>query len=245
MGLCFLFWDMKVSIVIPAYNEEEALGQVLAEIPEGVHQIVVADNGSTDRTREVARAGGACVVGESFRGYGSAVQAGLSAVDPSSDVVVILDGDHSDYPDDLPRLLTPLAEGRADLVIGSRTLGRPERGSLTLPQRFGNALTCFLLKLLYGVPFSDMGPFRAIRRESLELLKMTDKTYGWNVEMQVKALKLGLRIQEVPVRYRRRVGQSKISGTVSGVLGAGVKILWSVFKFSCLIKTTKGEPCQT
>ncbi|HJL17825.1 MAG TPA: glycosyltransferase family 2 protein [Sandaracinaceae bacterium LLY-WYZ-13_1] len=221
---------MLVDVVIPALDEERALPHVLAEIPRPpVRRVVVADNGSRDRTAEVARAGGAEVVREPRRGYGAACLRALShlAADPP-EVVVFLDGDHSDHPDELPALLAPIVDGRADLVIGSRTLGRAERGALTPQQRVGNAIACAALRVVYRARYTDLGPFRAIRWDSLEGLGMRDLDYGWTVEMQVKAARRRVRHVEVPVRYRRRIGASKVSGTLRGTLGASRKILWTL-----------------
>ena len=221
---------MRVDVVIPALNEERALPRVLEEIPRPpVRRVVVADNGSTDATAAVARAAGAEVVHQPERGYGAACLEALEllAADPP-DVVVFLDGDHSDRPAELPRLLEPLAAGRADLVVGSRTLGRAERGSLTPQQRVGNAVACFALRALYDARYTDLGPFRAIRWDALERLGMRDRNYGWTVEMQVRAARAGLRHVEVPVSYRRRIGDSKVSGTVRGTVGASGKILWTL-----------------
>ncbi len=222
----------RVGIVIPAVNEEASIGRVLEEIPRGlVERVVVVDNGSTDRTAEVARVHGASVVHEPRRGYGAACLRGIAELGEGVDVVVILDGDHSDYPDDLPELLRPIDEGRADLVIGSRVLGRAEPGALPWNQRWGNRLAVFLMRVFYGERFTDMGPFRAMRREHLEAWGMRDPTFGWNVEMQARAIVHGSRIVEVPVRYRRRIGTSKITGTVSGTLRAGTKIIATIFRF--------------
>jgi glycosyltransferase involved in cell wall biosynthesis len=221
-----------VSVIIPAFNEEKALGQVIAEIPAGaVQQVIVVDNASTDDTVAVARAAGAQVVPEPVRGYGRAVLTGLAALDPRCTVVVILDGDHSDFPDDLPALTAPVIHDEADLVIGSRVHAALP-GALQPHQRFGNWLTCTIIRFLYGKPFTDLGPFRAIRRSSLDDLRMRDLNFGWNVEMHVKALRRGLRVAEVPVRYRPRIGTSKISGTVKGSILAGAIILWSIYRYS-------------
>ncbi|MGE0784097.1 MAG: glycosyltransferase family 2 protein [Sandaracinaceae bacterium] len=219
---------MIVDVVIPALDEERALPAVLAEIPhELVRRVVVADNGSRDRTAEVAREGGAEVVREPTKGYGAACLAALRHLraDPP-DVVVFLDGDHSDHPSELGRLLAPIEAGDADLVIGSRVRGVRERGALTVQQRVGNRIACAALRLLYGARYTDLGPFRAIRWSALERLDMGDVDYGWTVEMQVKAARRGVRGAEVPVSYRRRIGVSKVSGTIAGVLGASRKILW-------------------
>ncbi len=219
----------RIAVVIPAWNEERSLPLVLAGLPRaGIGEIVVADNGSTDGTARVAREGGARVVEEGRRGYGSACLAGIAALD-RPDVVVFLDGDHSDDPADLPRILAPILEGRADLVIGSRTLGTHDRGAL-LPQAiFGNWLATRLIRAFWGARFTDLGPFRAIRADALAQLGMRDRDVGWTVEMQVKAARLGLRSVEVPVSYRRRVGRSKITGTFSGTIRAAHKILFTIF----------------
>lgn len=224
---------MKASIVIPAMNEARSIGMVIDDIPqsEDVLEIIVVDNGSTDDTADVAARHGARVVREDERGYGAACLRGLAAMSDEADVVVVLDGDRSDYPDDLPELLAPIRRGEADFVIGSRVAGRAEKGSLQWNQRFGNALACTLIRWLYGTRFTDMGPFRAIRRPDFDRLDMRDKTYGWNAEMQVKAICQGLRICEVPVRYRRRIGTSKISGTVRGTILAGIKIIGTIIRY--------------
>jgi glycosyltransferase involved in cell wall biosynthesis len=214
----------RIGVVIPALNEEEAIEKVVAEIPAWVDAIVVADNGSSDRTSAVAKATGALVVREEVRGYGAACQAGLAAL-PASDIIVFLDGDYSDYPDDMHLLVDPIATGEVDLMIGSRVLGEAQSGALTPPQVFGNWLATRLIHLIWGTRFTDLGPFRAIRAVCLQRLHMTDRDYGWTVEMQIKAAKSGFHCAEVPVRYRRRVGISKISGTIQGSLKAGMKIL--------------------
>ena len=221
---------MRIDVVIPALDEEAALPHVLAEIPRPpVRRVVVADNGSRDRTADVARAGGAEVVHASRRGYGSACLAAIAHLraDPP-DVVVFLDGDHSDHPSELPRVVAPILEGRADFVVGSRVLGVAERGALTPQQRIGNAIACVALRLLYGARYTDLGPFRAIRWDALMTLGMRDLDYGWTVEMQIRAARRGVRHAEVPVPYRRRIGASKVSGTVRGTLGASRKILWTL-----------------
>lgn len=219
---------MRIDVVIPALNEEAALPVVLAEIPRAlVRRVVVADNGSTDRTAEVARDGGAEVVHEPERGYGAACLRALGhlASDPP-DVVVFLDGDASDRPGELDVVVAPIVEGRADLVIGSRVRGALEPGALTPQQRVGNAIACAALRVLYDARYTDLGPFRAIRWDTLELLRMRDRNYGWTVEMQIRAARAGLRAVEVPVSYRARIGVSKVSGTLRGTLGASRKILW-------------------
>jgi glycosyltransferase involved in cell wall biosynthesis len=220
-----------VDVVIPALNEEASIPLVLAGLPRPlVRRVVVADNGSADGTARVAREGGAEVVAAARRGYGSACLAGLDHLRSTGapDVVVFIDADYSDHPEELPRLVAPILAGEADLVIGSRVLGEREPGALLPQARAGNLVACLLIRLFYGHRFTDLGPFRAIGWEALERLGMADPDFGWTAEMQVKAVKRGLRSTEVPVSYRRRVGVSKITGTVSGTVRAGYKILWTV-----------------
>jgi glycosyltransferase involved in cell wall biosynthesis len=219
----------RVAVIIPALNEEQSLGPVLASLPAGLYsQVVVVDNGSTDRTAEIARAAGATVVREPRRGYGSACLRGIAALDPAVEVVVFMDADASDVPAEASALVEPIAARRADLVIGSRTRGQAEAGSLAPHQRFGNWLATTLIRLLYGHRYTDLGPFRAIRASSLRALAMRDPGYGWTIEMQIKALQKGLRVAEVPVSYRRRIGSSKISGNFRASVAAGCKILWTI-----------------
>jgi glycosyltransferase involved in cell wall biosynthesis len=229
------FRPPEIDVVIPALNEEASLPLVLAELPRPpVRRVVVADNGSRDGTARVARDGGAVVVPAERRGYGSACLAALDHLrrnDPP-DVVVFIDADYSDHPEELPRLIAPLLAGEADLVIGSRTLGEREPGALLPQARAGNLVACLLIRLLYGHRYTDLGPFRAARWDALERLAMGDPDFGWTAEMQVKALRRGLRVTEVPVSYRRRVGVSKITGTIAGTLRAGYKILWTVLRHS-------------
>jgi len=222
---------MNVSVIIPALNEEEALGQVLAALPRPpVTQVIVADNGSTDATATVAAQAGAEVVQEDRRGYGWACLAGMAQLtDP--DVVVFLDGDNSDYPEELPLLLAPILEGRADVVIGSRMLGQREPGALPPHSRFGNWLAGAMIRVLFGVRTTDLGPFRALRWETLQALQMEDKTYGWTAEMQAKAARDGWRMVEVPVRYRKRIGRSKITGSLVASVKAGAKIITTILKY--------------
>ena len=226
---------MIVDVIIPAFNEEEAVGHVVRDIPtELVREVVVVNNASSDRTRQRAEEAGATVLDQPLRGYGNACLMGIAHLrdkERRPDVVVFLDGDHSDHPEELPRLLAPIAEGQADLVIGSRALGTRERGSMTPQQVFGNRLACTLMRWLYGVHYTDLGPFRAIRWEALERLGMEDRNYGWTVEMQVKAARQRLPYAEVPVDYRRRIGFSKVSGTLKGTIMAGYKIIATIFKY--------------
>ncbi len=221
----------RVALLMPALDERQALAQLLDELPRQRYaRLLVIDNGSTDGTAAAARAGGAEVVSEPRRGYGQACLTGLSALGGDADIIVFMDADGSDVPSEAERLLEPILGGEADLVIGSRALGAAEPGAMTWPQRWGNRLSVALIRLLFGQRYTDLGPFRAIRRESLEGLGMRDTNFGWTAEMQVKAVKRGLRVLEVPVSYRRRVGRSKISGTVSGVLKAGTKIIWTILR---------------
>ena len=224
-----------IDVIIPAYNEEQSIGLVVDEIPkEWVRNVVVANNNSTDRTGEVAEEHGAKVVFQPEPGYGNACLKAMEFIvqqEVKPDIVVFLDGDHSDYPEQLPEVIKPILDDEADMVIGSRALGKSERGSLTPQQVFGNWLATVLLRLFYGVKFTDLGPFRAIRYESLLQLNMVDRNYGWTVEMQIKAAKQKLRSVEVPVDYRVRIGESKVSGTVKGTIGAGYKIILTLFKY--------------
>ncbi len=224
-----------IDVVIPALNEEASLPLVLADLPRPpVRRVVVADNGSTDATARVAAEGGATVVAAARRGYGSACLAGLAYLrdnDPP-DVVVFIDADYSDHPEELPQVVAPILAGTADVVIGSRVLGRRERGALLPQARAGNLVACLLIRLLYGHRYTDLGPFRAARWDALERVGMSDPNFGWTAELQVKALRAGLRVIEVPVSYRKRVGVSKITGTIRGTVAAGYKILWTVLRYS-------------
>ncbi len=224
-----------IDVVIPAHNEEASLPHVLGSIPHPpVGRVVVCDNGSLDDTARVAREGGAIVVVEPRKGYG---QACLTALDylrhhQPPDIVVFLDADFSDHPDEVPSLIAPILAGEADLVIGSRTRGRSEPGALLPQARIGNWIACRLIRLLYRATCTDLGPFRALRWPALEELAMRDRDFGWTAEMQVKAARRGMRVVEVPVSYRQRIGRSKISGTLKGTILAGYKILWTVLRYS-------------
>ena len=223
---------MHLVVVIPVFNEEASLPLVLAAIPSGrVREVLVVDNGSTDRSAELAREHGARVVPEPRKGYGSACLAGIGALPSECDTVAFLDGDYSDYPEDLIDLLQPIERGEADFVVGSRMLRKQSRRALMPQARFGNRLATILMRLLFGIRCTDLGPFRVIRREVLDGLGMQDRNFGWTVEMQLRAKLRGLRVVELPVRYRERIGQSKITGTFRGTIGAGYKILKTIFAY--------------
>jgi glycosyltransferase involved in cell wall biosynthesis len=225
---------LDIAVLIPAFNEEESLPLVLRDLPDDlVRRVLVVNNASTDTTPTVAEENGALVIEEKRRGYGSACLAGIEYYrqnDPP-DILVFLDADYSDYPDDLPDVVGPILNGEADLVIGSRMRGEREPGALLPQAYFGNKLACTLIRLFWGYSYSDLGPFRAIRWETLEALGMVDTNFGWTVEMQIKALRHGARVTEVPVRYRKRIGVSKITGTLSGTFRAGYKILYTIWKY--------------
>ena len=224
---------MKVAVIIPAYNEAPSISKVVNAIPLEINAtIIVVNNGSTDNTVEEATRAGAIVLDESRKGYGWACLKGIDyAQKNGADILVFMDGDFSDYPSEMSLLIDPIVEGKMDFVLGSRVLGERERGSLTPQQVFGNWLATRMIRLFYGAQFSDLGPFRAIRIDALNSLKMSDKTYGWTIEMQIKAAKKKLRFCEIPVTYRKRIGVSKVSGTVKGTVLAGIKIIWAVFKY--------------
>lgn len=223
-----------IRVIIPAFNEQNAVGLVVDEIPKDwVSEIIVVDNGSSDDTFAQAERSGATALRENRRGYGQACLRGMEHIANSTtqpDIVVFLDGDHSDYPAQLPELAQPILSGEVDLVIGSRALGQKERGSMTPQQVFGNWLATTLIRWFYGVSYTDLGPFRAVRYSSLMAIGMTDTNYGWTVEMQLKAAKLKLRTLDVPVNYRQRIGVSKVSGTVKGTIMAGYKIIFTIFR---------------
>lgn len=223
-----------IDVIIPAYNEEKSIPKVIAEIPKFVRYIVVANNNSTDQTQLVAETAGAKVVFEAQKGYGKACLTAMDWIknqEIQPDIVVFLDGDYSDYPEEMKDLVQPILDGKADMVIGSRALGQRESGSMTLPQVFGNWLATTMMKYMQGAKFSDLGPFRAIVWRKLLDLNMVDQNFGWTIEMQIKAHKAGLRYTEVPVNYRKRIGVSKVSGTVKGVIGAGYKIIFTIFRY--------------
>ena len=225
----------RIDVVIPAFNEEASLPLVLRSIPKPpVERVVVVDNNSKDATAGLAEQGGAIVVPELRPGYGSACLAGLTYLRDHNppDIVVFLDADFSDHPEELPDLVSPIVEEGVDLVIGSRVLGDRQPGALLPQARVGNLIACSLIRILYSHRYTDLGPFRAIRWNALESLEMSDPDFGWTAEMQVKAVRARLEIAEVPVRYRKRVGVSKITGTVRGTLMAGYKILWTVLRYS-------------
>jgi glycosyltransferase involved in cell wall biosynthesis len=221
----------KVSVIIPAFNEEESIGRVLLALPQNlIHEIIVVDNNSTDNTAQVAREHGARVVAENRRGYGSACLKGIAELD-NPDIVVFLDGDFSDYPEEIVKLLAPIESGAMDFVLGSRMILPQSRMALLPQSRYGNQLAVFLMRLFFHHQYTDLGPFRAIRYDSLKAIAMQDTNFGWTVEMQIKAVKKGLRIMEIPVQYRERIGVSKITGTISGTFKAGTKIIYTIFKY--------------
>jgi len=225
----------KIDVVIPAFNEENSVGKVIDEIPKDlVRDIIVVDNNSSDKTYQTIKDHGATALQEPVQGYGKACLKGLSHIAKKTekpDIVVFLDADYSDYPEEMRGICKPIIDGEADLVIGSRAIGERQQGSMTPPQIFGNWLATNLIKLFYKVEFTDLGPFRAIDYSCLEKLNMQDEDYGWTVEMQVKAAKQKMRCTEVAVNYRVRIGVSKVSGTIKGVIMAGYKIIWTIFKF--------------
>ena len=224
---------MHVLVIIPAFNEARSIGHVIGDIPDHVAEVVVVNNASTDETERNAAAAGATVLREDRQGYGWACLRGIDyARTRHPDVVVFLDGDYSDHPDEMDRLLDPIRRGEADFVVGSRMTGEREAGAM-LPQALvGNRLACTLMRWLWGARFTDLGPFRAIRFPDLLALGMQDTTYGWTVEMQIKAVRAGLRCAEVPVSYRRRIGVSKITGTLAGTAKASAKILWTIGRYA-------------
>ena len=223
----------RICVVIPALNEEKAIPLVIAGIPGWVDQIVVGDNGSWDRTARAAREAGAQVVHQPLRGYGAACLAAIKVLE-KPDIIVFLDGDYSDYPQEMDRLVDPILKKEARFVVGSRVLGRRQKGALSFQARWGNWLACLLMRLFWRARFTDLGPFRAIAWPDYQKLGMNDPNYGWTVEMQIKAAILGLACKEVPTSYRRRIGTSKVSGTFKGAVLAGCKILLTIFKAAVL-----------
>ncbi len=224
-----------IKVIIPAYNEQDSIGHVIADIPDIVSEIIVVSNASTDQTAEVAARAGATVLTEMRKGYGYACLKGMDHIasqTETTDIVVFLDGDYSDYPEQLTDIIHPILVEDVDLVIGARDARFRESGSMTKPQIFGNWLATTLMRLFFNAKFTDLGPFRAMKYDSLLALQMEDKTYGWTVEMQLKVLKKGMRYREIPVKYRNRIGVSKVSGTLKGAIFAGVKILGWIFKYS-------------
>ncbi len=228
-------YQVIVDVLIPAFNEEESIGRVIGHLPaELTRKIIVANNGSTDNTKKIALESGATVVDQTQKGYGNACLKAMEYINnlpTHPDILVFIDGDFSDYPEQLSHVILPITNDDYDMVIGSRVLGKREKGALLPQQRLGNAIACSLIKLFYGYSFTDLGPFRAIRYQKLLQLDMQDRNFGWTVEMQIKAAKQRLKCTEVAVDYRKRIGQSKVSGTFKGSIKAGYKILWTLFKY--------------
>ncbi|MDF4220682.1 MULTISPECIES: glycosyltransferase family 2 protein [Maribacter] len=224
-----------IKVIIPAFNEADSIAHVINELPKSVSEVIVVNNNSTDDTEKNAAAAGATVLTENRKGYGYACLKGLEYISNLSkqpDIIVFIDGDYSDYPEELTKVVAPILKNNIDFVVGARTKSLREEGSMTPQQVFGNWLATFLMRLFFGAKFTDLGPFRAIKYEKLKELNMEDKTYGWTVEMQLKILKKKMTYTEVPVRYKRRIGVSKVSGTVKGSIFAGIKILGWIFKYS-------------
>ena len=224
-----------IKVIIPAYNEANSITHVINDIPALVDEIIVISNNSTDDTEANAKKSGATVLSETRKGYGYACLKGMDYIanqNTKPDIVVFLDGDYSDYPQELTKIIAPILKENIDFVIGARVKRLREDGSMTPQQIFGNWLATFLMKLMFNAKFSDLGPFRAIKYDKLLALNMEDKTYGWTVEMQLKAIKQKLSYTEIPVNYRNRIGVSKVSGTVKGSIFAGIKILGWIFKYS-------------
>lgn len=227
--------EQTIHVIIPAFNEEASIGYVINDIPDIVTEIIVVNNNSTDNTVVVAKNEGATVLHESKKGYGFACLKGLEYIASKKNkpnIVVFLDGDYSDFPEQLTALVAPIVEKDIDFVVGSRVKEHREEGAMTVPQKFGNWLATKLMKLFFNSRFTDLGPFRAIKYDKLLALEMEDKTYGWTVEMQLKALKRNYSYTEIPMKYRNRIGVSKVSGTVKGAIFAGIKILGWIFKYS-------------
>ena len=225
----------KIKVIIPAFNEADSIANVIHDIPDLVDEIIVVNNNSSDNTASNATTAGATVLTENQKGYGYACLKGMdyiASLEIKPDIIVFLDGDYSDYPEELTKLVAPIINDNLDLVVGARVKHLREAHSMTPQQIFGNWLATFLMKLFFGSKFTDLGPFRAIKYQKLLALNMEDKTYGWTVEMQLKALKQKFKYNEVPVKYKKRIGISKVSGTVKGSIFAGIKILGWIFKYS-------------
>jgi glycosyltransferase involved in cell wall biosynthesis len=221
---------MKIAVIIPAYNEENSISKVIKDIPEKVDEIIVVNNNSTDRTAQNAAQSGAVVLNETFQGYGASCLKGIDYCKSKNfDIVVFLDGDYSDYPKEMDILINPIIEEGYDFVVGSRVLGKREKGSLPIQSLIGNSFAGVLINLFWKFKYTDLGPFRAIKFEKLLLLNMKDKWFGWTVEMQIKALKSNLKVKEVPVSYRNRIGKSKVTGTIKGTVMASIIILKTIF----------------
>ena len=223
----------NIKVIIPAFNEESSIAYVVREIPDYVNEIIIVDNCSTDNTSSIAKKAGATVLFEGNKGYGYACLKGTSYLEEKNrtpEIVVFLDGDYSDYPEEMTKIITPILNEKADFVLGSRVKDLREIGSMTPQQIFGNWLACFLMNRLFSASYTDLGPFRAIKWETLKDLSMSDKTYGWTIEMQLKILRNNIAFQEVPVSYKKRIGVSKVSGTIKGTIFAGIKILGWIFK---------------
>ena len=229
---------MKINVIIPVFNEGDSIGLVLNDIPANwVEEVIVVNNGSTDDTARVAQAAGATVLLETDRGYGAACLKGMQYIKDKNpvnqpDIIVFMDGDYADYPEQMKDLVAPIINNEADMVIGSRLKGNRERGSMMVQQIFGNWLATRMMRWLFKAKFSDLGPFRAIRWRSLQLLNMQDTNYGWTIEMQIKAVKNNIRYTEIPVNYRKRIGTSKVSGTIKGTILAGYKIIFTILKYA-------------
>ncbi|MCB9746926.1 MAG: glycosyltransferase family 2 protein [Candidatus Omnitrophica bacterium] len=230
----------NITVIIPAFNEEKSLPNVVKDLPKVlINDIIVVDNNSTDQTASIAKQLGCRVVSESIKGYGQACLSGIAALSAKTEIVVFIDGDYSDHPEQLPILIQPILDDKFDFVIGSRIAGRREHKAMTPQAYYGNKLACFLMKLFWNVDYTDLGPFRAITYPALQRLNMQDRDFGWTIEMQIKAVQCGLRITEVPVDYRCRIGKSKISGTIKGTILAGEKILRTIFKYKFFNKNLK------
>ena len=229
---------MKTAVIIPAYNEEKSIGKVINSLPHDlIEEIVVVNNNSTDNTAEVAKNAGATVLTELFQGYGAACLNGIAYCNNKEfDIILFVDGDYSDYPEEAAEILKPIIEGKYDFVLGSRRLGKREKGALPIQSQFGSIIAGFLIQIFWGFKYTDLGPFRAIRLDSLNKLKMEDKWYGWTVEMQIKAAREKMRILEIPVSYRVRIGKSKVTGTIKGTVMASIIILSTIFKYAFKLK---------